>query len=176
MEKNAIWYVVVALVVGAIVGYVVKGQGLPQTAELKPVPSPSPMVKETSTTGWDLHIDAEKHFSGNEKMVAHHRCKQVAGLTECQLYDSDEKDAQLVGVEVVVDTKTYQGFSDVEKKLWHYHKEEIPKVNAKLPDLSPEEAAKVVKSLEETYGKIYLLWDPSSGNQPLGNPSVTVLH
>jgi hypothetical protein len=59
--------------------------------------------------------------------------------------------------------------------MWHYHKTEIAKVSATLPDLSPEEAAKVVKSIEETYGKIYLVWDPGLQSLPTGNPSVTVL-
>ena len=126
--------------------------------------------------GWTLHIDAKKHFPGNSDLIAHHYCKPVAGgFYECQLYDSDAPDARLVGVEVVVPADTYSKFSADEKALWHYHKTEIPKVQATLPDLSPEEAAKVVKSLEETYGKIYLLWDPSKGDLPIGNPSVYVL-
>ena len=126
--------------------------------------------------GWTLHIDAKKHFPGNPDLIAHHYCKAVAdGLLECQLYDSDAPDARLVGVEAVVNADTYSKFSADEKALWHYHKTEIPKVEATLPDLSPEEAAKVVKSLEETYGKIYLLWDPAKGDLPIGNPSVYVL-
>ncbi|MBI2022024.1 DUF1264 domain-containing protein [Candidatus Daviesbacteria bacterium] len=96
-------------------------------------------------------------------------------MFECQLYDSDDKDARLVGVETVVDTKTWQGFDAGEKGLWHYHKEEIPKINAKLPDLSEEEAAKVVETLNETYGKVYLLWDPAVSELPVGNPSITIL-
>lgn len=128
------------------------------------------------TDGWTLHIDARLHFPGRPSMIAHHYCKGVAGgLTECQLYDSDAPDARLVGVEVVVPAATWKTFSPTERARWHYHKTEIPKVGATLPDLSPEEAAKVAKSLEETYGKIYLLWDPSRRNMPVGNPSLTIL-
>lgn len=174
MEKNVVWYVVGGLLIGAVFGYIVRGQNTPPSNPA-PSPAPAPIVNESSSTGWDLHIDAEKHFPGKPEMVAHHRCKPVSGMTECQLYDSDAPDARLVGVEVVVDTKTYQSFTPNEQKLWHYHKIEIPKVNAKLPDLSPEEAAKVAKSLEETYGKVYLLWDPSLSNIPAGQPSITVL-
>ncbi len=61
-------------------------------------------------------------------MVAHHYCKPVSGgLIECQLYDSDATDAKLVGVEVIVDAATYNGFTAAEKAQWHYHKTEIPK-------------------------------------------------
>ncbi len=48
-------------------------------------------------------------------------------------------------------------------------------MKATLPDLSAEEAAKVAKSLEETYGKIYLLWDPAHSSLPTGRPSITIL-
>ncbi len=126
--------------------------------------------------GFTLHIDAKMHFPGQPEMIAHHWCKAVAGgLTECQLYDSDRPDARLVGVEMVVPGTTYESFPAAEKRLWHYHRTEIPKVSATLPGLSAEEANKIVQSLLETYGKIYLLWDPSRSQLPAGNPSVTVL-
>jgi hypothetical protein len=128
------------------------------------------------TEGWSLHIDAKLHFPGKPGMIAHHYCKPVSGgLTECQLYDSDAGDARLVGVEVIVAPDIYKKFSAAEKKMWHYHKVEIPKVSATLPDLSQEEAAKVVKSMEETYGKVYLLWDPGMAAVPIGRPTVTIL-
>ena len=136
------------------------------------VPAAGPKPSE----GWTLHIDAKLHFPGKPDMIAHHYCKPVlGGLTECQLYDSDNQDARLVGVEVIVGDATYKGFSKNERAMWHYHKTEIPKVSATLPDLSPEEAAKVVKDIENTYGKIYLLWDPGRGELPIGRPTVTIL-
>ncbi len=76
---------------------------------------------------------------------------------------------------MLVSEATYKGFSKNEKAMWHCHKTEIPKVSATLPDLSPDEAAKVVKDIESTYGKIYLLWDPGKTELPVGRPSVTVL-
>lgn len=129
-----------------------------------------------ASSGWTLHIDAKLHFPGKPDMIAHHFCKAVrGGITECHLYDSDEANARLVGVEVIVGPEVYGQFTAEEKAMWHYHKVEIPKVSATLPDLSPEEGAKVVKGIEETYGKIYLLWDPAHGDLPTGHPTVTVL-
>ena len=126
--------------------------------------------------GWSLHIDAKLHFPGKPDMIAHHYCKPVSGgLTECQLYDSDAADARLVGVEVIVAPDVYKKFSAAEKRLWHYHKIEIPKVSATLPDVSQEEAAKVLKSIEETYGKVYILWVPWMASGPTGRPTVSIL-
>ena len=128
------------------------------------------------TEGWSLHVDAKRHIPKMPDMIAHHYCKPVSGgLTECQLYDSDKPDARLIGVEVIVDKETWMKFSKKEKALWHHHKIEIPKVEAVLPDVSPEEAAKILKSMEETYGKVYLLWDPAK-KEPLGKPQVSILH
>ena len=126
--------------------------------------------------GWALHVDAKMHFPNMPEMIAHHYCKPVSGgLTECLLFDSDMPDARLVGIEVIVSAEIYKKFSKKEKALWHYHKTEIPKVGATLPEHSPEEAAKIVKSMEETYGKVYLLWDPGKGAFPMGKPMVHIL-
>lgn len=135
-----------------------------------------PIVSSRPSDNFTLHIDAKKHFTSDPQIIAHHYCKTVSdGLIECQLYDSDAEDAKLVGVETIVNTETYNKFSNTEKTLWHYHKVEIPKVEATLPDLPPEEAAKIVKNLEETYGKLYILWDPGKDKMPIGNPSITIL-
>ncbi|HEY6873141.1 MAG TPA: DUF1264 domain-containing protein [Geobacteraceae bacterium] len=136
----------------------------------------SPPQPAKPTEGWTLHIDAKRHFPNLPEMVAHHYCKAVSGgLTECQIYDSDKPDARLVAVEVIVDKETWKKFPEKEKALWHYHKFEIPRVDATLHDVSFEEAAKIVKSLEETYGKVYILWDPAK-SEPMGKPRVSILH
>lgn len=130
-----------------------------------------------ASEGFTLHIDGRLHFPGRSSMVAHHWCKTgIPGfVAECLLFDGDAANARLVGVEVVVAADVWKKFSAGERALWHYHKTEIPKIGATLPDLSAEEAAKVAKSLEETYGKIYLLWDPGKQSLPIGQPSITVI-
>lgn len=131
------------------------------------------MVLGIPSDGGELHIDAKRHFAEDSEKIVHHYCKGVRdGITECQLYESDREDARLLGVEVIVGPEIYNSFSDEEKRFWHYHKEEIEIVDAKLPDLSSEEAAKVIESILETYGKVYNLWDYNKGEFPQGNPGV----
>lgn len=129
------------------------------------------------TLGYTLHIDAEKHFGdAHPTEVAHHWCKPVEGMVaECLIYDSDAPNAHLVEVETIVSPAVYRSFPPQEQALWHYHRVEIPKVNAQLPDLTPAEAQKVVASITETYGKVWMLWDPMSNPQPVGTPTVIVL-
>jgi hypothetical protein len=41
-----------------------------------------------------------------------------------------------------------------------------------MPDISADEAKKVVASLMETYGKVYILWNPAVSKYPIGEPVV----
>lgn len=126
--------------------------------------------------GFALHVDARLHFPANKETIAHHYCKGVAGgMTQCLLFESDSADARLVGGEAIVGPDAYRAFPDAEKKMWHYHRTEVPKVSATFPDLSEEEGKKTLDGMLETYGKIYLLWDPGNAEGPTGNPSVTLL-
>jgi hypothetical protein len=137
----------------------------------------SAAAAEKRAEGFTLHIDAKMHFLGAPDMLAHHYCKGVAGgMTECLLFESDEPNARLVGVEVIIGADAHAALPDDEKAMWHYHKEEIAKVSATLPDLSAGEGAKVLKDVEETYGKVYLLWDLGNSDKPIGNPSVAIVH
>jgi len=140
----------------------------PQTADAASV---------NPTLGYTIHIDAERHFVAHPTEVAHHWCKTVSGgLLQCLIYDSDAPNARLVESEVIVKPDLYKSFSPQEQALWHYHKVEIPKVNATMPDVSAAVAKATVASLTETYGKVYQLWDPMTSKNPIGQPTVAVLH
>ena len=160
--------IILAFTTTATVAALTSGRLGPEAAAGSDGPRPS--------DGWTLHITAKMHFPGKPEMLAHHFCKQVAGgLIECQLYDSGAPDARLVGVETIVPSATYAKFSAAEKAQWHYHRVEIPLVSAAVLDMSPDQAEKVLNSIVDTYGKIYLLWDPSRQSMPTGQPSVTIL-
>jgi hypothetical protein len=141
-------------------------------------PTAAAAAGTTPATGWTVHIDAQKHFGdAHPTEIAHHWCKPVAGgMLECQIYDSDAPDAHLVAVETIVTPSVYKAFAPQEQAYWHYHKDELPKVNATMPDMTPEQAQKTIAQITDTYGKIWLLYDPmATGNLPTGQPSITVL-
>jgi hypothetical protein len=124
-------------------------------------------------TNWTIHIDALKHFPGHPNEVAHHWCRSIGnGMLECQIYASDDASAPLVAIETIVPTAVWKTFPPSEQALWHYHRIEIPKVSATMPDVSAAEAKKVVASLMETYGKVYILWNPAISKYPVGQPAV----
>jgi Protein of unknown function (DUF1264) len=157
-----------AVMIGAVALDNFGGARADSTATTTPVAGPA--------TGFTLHIDAVKHFPNHPDEVAHHWCKTVEGLSECQIYDSDGPLARLVEIEMIIPTDVWKTLPPDEQKLWHYHKLEIPKVGAKLPGMSADEAAKVMASMQETYGKVYQLWDPMTSKIPVGQPQVNILN
>jgi hypothetical protein len=143
---------------------------------MRPSASANAPMAASPATGYTIHIDADKHFSGHSDEIIHHWCKPFSdGEIECQLYDGDASDARLVGVETIVTPATYKSFSADEQALWHYHRTEIPKLHATTPGLTKEQSDKLVASLMETYGKVWILWDPMTSKEPTGQPSITVL-
>lgn len=130
----------------------------------------------TPVIGYTIHIDAEKHLSGHPKEVAHHWCKTFSpNLIQCMLFDADGPNGHLIGVENIVPTALWKTFPASERRLWHYHRVEIPLVNAKTPDMTPAESKALVASLLETYGKIVIFWDPMTSSEPVGHPAITIM-
>ncbi|MBV9278220.1 MAG: DUF1264 domain-containing protein [Candidatus Eremiobacteraeota bacterium] len=128
------------------------------------------------SAGYTIHIDAIKHFGdAHPDEVAHHYCKQLADMFECQIYDSDSPNAHLVEVETILSESAYNALPASEQALWHYHRTEIPKVNAKIIGMSAAAQQKLVAKLLPTYGKVWMLWDPATNSAPVGQPTVVVL-
>jgi len=116
------------------------------------------------TEGYALHIDAKRHIESDSSSVIHHYCKGFEeGFFECQLFDSDDAGAKLIGVEVVMGKEVYDTLSDDEQENWHHHEEEIGReeVDIQLPDTPEEEQGAVVEMLNPTYGKVIIFWDPA---------------
>lgn len=42
--------------------------------------------------------------------------------------------------------------------------------------MTPEEAKKFVAELNESYGKVWVLWDPQTTPDPVGTPVVSIVN
>lgn len=117
---------------------------------------------KSPATGFTLHIDAKKHINDVPDWVVHHYCKPInKDVSQCTLFESDEPNAKLIGVETIISPQLYAALPEAEKPNWHYHETEIPQVDAVLPGLSEKEAREVVAALEDTYGKVIIFWKPN---------------
>lgn len=143
------------------------------------------MAQEGTPTGGDptggdrVHVDLAIHFPWDPDAIAHHWCKPVAGgFVECLIYASDDPDAPLVAVEEVVGEATYESFDAEEQARWHSNVEEAASgSDPSGPAPSFEEAATAAAAAGgASYGKLILLFDPTSGDLPTGEPRVVYPH
>lgn len=108
-------------------------------------------------------LNAVRHVFDDPTLRVYHFCKPNDKIMMvCQLYDSSSPNATLIGVEYMIDSKTYQALPDREKPNWHYHKEEFSpdKANPKFPLLNEQQQKEWLVKLSESYGKIILNWNP----------------
>ena len=129
----------------------------------------------------DLHIGAINHiipYGDDSKLdvIVHHHCKVYDDMTAaCLLFPTGMGDQDKpYGMEYVIGVDAYEGFSEEEKIFWHYHKTELPNVNAILPDLTAEEAEALMPMLNETYGKVVYFWQLGD-EYPIGQPFVVTI-
>ena len=132
----------------------------------------------------DLHIQAIRHIvpdtkNANDpklKMIVHHHCKAYDDETFlCLMFHSGMKDQDKpIGFEYIVTTKQFKALPKEEQKYWHYHKEEIPRAKATFPDLTAEEAAKILPAVNETYGKV-VYFQKVDDKFPLGEPYIMIV-
>jgi hypothetical protein len=108
-------------------------------------------------------LTAVRHVFDDPTLRVYHFCKPNDKIMMvCQLYDSSSPNATLIGVEYMIDSKTYQVLPDREKPNWHYHKEEFSpdRANPKFPLLNDQQQKEWLVKLSESYGKVILNWNP----------------
>ena len=102
----------------------------------------------------------------------------AGGVVECLIYASDDPDAPLIAVEEVVPEAIYNRFDPAEQQLWHSNVVEAAAgsdPNRPAPSLAEAEAESA-EAGGASYGKLILLWDPTQGDLPTGEPRVIYPH
>ncbi len=108
-------------------------------------------------------LTAVRHVFVDPTLRVYHFCKlDDKIMMVCQLYDCSSPNATLIGVEYMIDSKTYQALPDREKANWHYHKDELSpdRANQKSPLLNDLQQKEWLVKLSESYGKVILNWNP----------------
>jgi hypothetical protein len=101
----------------------------------------------------------------------HHYCSPRGDkMHQCLLYDSNEKNARLIGVEYIITDDLFQDLPDTEKKFWHPHTYEVMSGGLIAPHMTREGEDEFMKGLINTWGKTWHTWpDPTTG-VPMGEP------
>src|ERR1700730_5507297 len=99
-------------------------------------PAETPAAQKSSEPNADLapisaihaHVCGIHFYSGNMKrqIIAQHYCAHLSDeVLQCVLYDSEKKDARLIGVEYIVSARIFEALPADEKKIWHSHNYEV---------------------------------------------------
>lgn len=112
---------------------------------------------------------------------AHHFCThRSSDFHQCVVYDSDQPDARLIGIEYIVTEKVFNALPPEEKKYWHSHKYEVEsgllqlQVKSVIPTSTTEIAEQpAMLELHQTYGKTIHTWAfDIHPDLPLGPPQL----
>lgn len=132
----------------------------------------------------DLHIQAIRHLVPDTndvndpklQTIVHHHCKAYNdGTLICLMFHSGMKDQDKpIGFEYIITSAQYKSLPKIEQKYWHYHKEEIPRAHATLPDLTAQESGKIIPDINQTYGKVIYFQQPHD-KFPLGEPYIVIV-
>ena len=122
------------------------------------------------------HVCGIHFYSGDMKrqIIAQHYCAHLTDeILQCVLYDSEKKNARLIGVEYIISAKLFDSLPADEKKFWHSHNYEVKSGVLTAPG-APEDAEKgLMKVLIGTYGKTWHTWQIDRGDKlPLGIPQL----
>jgi len=115
-------------------------------------------------------------YSGepNRQVIAHHYCAHLnEDVRQCLVYDSDQKNARLIGVEYIISPRLFEALDEGEKKYWHSHGYEVKSGTLVAPGLPLMIEHKLMEELAPTYGKTFHFWQIDRDDPlPLGPPKL----
>lgn len=107
------------------------------------------------------------------QVEASHFCIHLQhDLHQCVIFDRNEPDARLIGIEYIIPEERFLALPDDEKRLWHSHHYEVKSgilVAPGIPDLA-EHA--YFEDLVSTYGKTFHNWQYDRDDFPYGIPQL----
>lgn len=124
--------------------------------------------------GFTAYAIAKKHVYDAPSLDVHIYCNAGSGgiMATCLLFDGNSKNATLIGAEYIISSKQYATLNDREKPNWTPVAGEAQS-DLRFPNLTPQEIQAFFKSLEGSYTKLIITWDPKD-NLPLYPPQVIV--
>jgi hypothetical protein len=122
-------------------------------------------------------LTAVRHIFDDPTLRVFHYCTPHHKIMAvCSLFDTDQKNATLIGIEYMLTPEDYNKLPEREKPYWHYHVTEFApnRADPHFPMLSAEDEKKVLKMIEDSYGKVILTWNPND-ELPAFPPQVPIV-
>lgn len=154
-----------------------KAPGDPKSGKTKLLEAGAAVLQAKSPlSGIHAHVCGFHFYSGDmgRQVIAHHYCSHLSeDMLQCVIYDSDKKDARLIGIEYIISAKLFATLPEEEKKLWHSHVYEVKSGQLIAPGLPDVAENELMKDLVGTYGKTIHTWQIDKDKSlPLGAPQL----
>jgi hypothetical protein len=134
----------------------------------------SAMQDKVPLQALDAYMNGFHFYSGNMagQMEAHHFCGHLnEDVIQCVIYDGNDKNAKIMGVEYIVSAKLFAGLPESEKRLWHSHVHEVRSGQLIAPGIPEIAEREFMEEIAGTYGKTWHTWHTDENlGLPLGTP------
>ena len=155
-----------------------------------PAPQQQPESAETKLMGMGSHLLQGKHpidqidahvcglhfYNGDpgRQVIAHHFCSHRSEeFLQCVIYDANQADARLIGIEYIISARLFGGLPEEEKRYWHSHQFEVKSGQLTAPGIPQPVEHELMKKLVNTYGKTWHTWQYDRyADLPLGVPQL----
>jgi hypothetical protein len=102
---------------------------------------------------------------------AHHYCAAVNDdVHQCVIFDTNGKNARILGVEYIITDAIYQKLPEEEKKYYHPHRYEVIGGLLIAPGMPAEAEKGFMEKLVTTWGKTWHTWPDPTTPVPIGEP------
>jgi hypothetical protein len=122
----------------------------------------------------NAYLDGFHFYSGNMQgqMEAHHYCGHInEDFIQCVIFDGNNEDAKIMGIEYIVSAKLFAGLPQEEKHLWHSHVHEVRSGALIAPGIPEVAERELMTKIAGTYGKTWHTWHTDQQRQlPIGAP------
>lgn len=124
----------------------------------------------------NTYLDGFHFYNGNPnaQMEAHHYVSQLnEDVHQAIIYDSNEENAKIMGVEYIISERLFKTLDEEEKKLWHSHHYEVKSGTLIAPGIPEDVEHELMEKLVSTYGKTIHTWHTDQQRElPVGSPMV----
>src|SRR4051812_30452713 len=115
----------------------------------------------------NAYLDGFHFYNGDAQgqMEAHHYCGHVnEDLIQCVIFDGNQENAKLMGVEYIITKKLFANLSADEKHLWHSHVHEVKSGQLIAPGIPAMAEHELMEQIAGTYGKTWHTWHTDQAN------------
>lgn len=153
----------------------VTSPGRDETARTRALEAGADLLQDkTPLRTLNAYLDGFHFYNGDleGQMEAHHYCGHLnEDLIQCVIFDGNEENAKLMGVEYIVSRALFEKLPTEEKHLWHSHVHEVRSGQLIAPGIPEVAEHELMEKIAGTYGKTWHTWHTDRALElPVGTP------